>query len=166
MAYSAGAMERAMKVQEVILRALSGQLTWVQAADILGRSPRSIRRLRWRFEHRGYDGLLDHRRQTPSPKRAPVAEVERMLRLYRERYRDFNVRHFLAIARRQHQVTFCYAFVKKALQGGPGWCPSSGRAGATGVVASRGPALVNCSTSTVVATSGWRWCPSSGSASS
>jgi transposase len=117
MAYSAGAMERAMKVQEVILRALSGQLTWVQAADILGRSPRSIRRLRWRFEHRGYDGLLDHRRQTPSPKRAPVAEVERMLRLYRERYRDFNVRHFLAIARRQHQVTFCYAFVKKALQG-------------------------------------------------
>jgi hypothetical protein len=69
MAYSAGAMERAMKAQEVILRALSGQLTWLQAADIVGRSPRSIRRLRWRFEHRGYDGLLDHRRQTPSPKR-------------------------------------------------------------------------------------------------
>ena len=82
MAYSAGAVERAMKVQEVILQALSGQLTWVQAADILGRSPRSIRRMRWRFEHRGYDGLLDHRRQTPSPKRAPVGEVERMLRLY------------------------------------------------------------------------------------
>src|SRR5688500_9619579 len=117
MAYSAGAVERAMKVQEVILRALSGQLTWVQAADILGRSPRSIRRLRWRFEHRGYDGLLDRRRQTPSPKRAPVAAVERMLRLYRERYREFNVRHFLRIARREHGVTFCYAFVKKALQG-------------------------------------------------
>ncbi|HEX3178273.1 MAG TPA: ISNCY family transposase [Methylomirabilota bacterium] len=117
MAYSAGAVERAMKVQEVILRALSGQLTWVQAADILGRSPRSIRRMRWRFEHRGYDGLLDHRRRTPSPKRAPVAEVERMLRLYRERYRDFNVRHFVRIARRRHQVTFCYAFVRKALQG-------------------------------------------------
>jgi hypothetical protein len=35
MAYLAGAVERAMKVQEVILRALSGQLTWLQAADIL-----------------------------------------------------------------------------------------------------------------------------------
>ncbi len=46
MAYPTGAVERAMKVQEVILRALSGQLTWLQAADILGRSPRSIRRLR------------------------------------------------------------------------------------------------------------------------
>ena len=44
MAYPVGAVERAMKLQEVILRALSGQLTWLQAADILGRSPRSIRR--------------------------------------------------------------------------------------------------------------------------
>ena len=81
MAYPVGAVERAMKVQEVILRALSGQLTWLQAADVLGRSPRSIRRLRWRYEHYGYDGLVDRRRQTPSPKRAPVAEVERMLHL-------------------------------------------------------------------------------------
>jgi transposase len=117
MAYAPGAVERAMKVQEVILRALSRQLTWIQAAEILGCSARSIRRLRLRYQHRGYDGLLDHRRQTPSPKRAPVAEVERVLRLYRERYQDFNVRHFLRIARREHQVTLCYAFVKKALQG-------------------------------------------------
>ena len=39
-----------------------------------------------------------------------------MLRLYRERYDGFNVRHFLRIARRDHDVPFCYAFVKKALQ--------------------------------------------------
>jgi transposase len=117
MAYPVDAVERAMKVQEVILRALSGQLTWLQAADILGRSPRSIRRLRLRFERYGYDGLLDRRRQTPSPKRAPVAEVERMLHLYAAHYRDFNVRHFLRKARREHGVAFSYAFVKKALQG-------------------------------------------------
>lgn len=117
MAYPVGAVERAMKVQEVILRALSGQLTWLQAADILGRSPRSIRRLRLRFERYGYDGLLDRRRQTPSPKRAPVAEVQRLLRLYATHYRGFNVRHFLGQARREHGVSFCYAFVKQALQG-------------------------------------------------
>jgi Winged helix-turn helix len=117
MAYPVGAVERAMKVQEIILKALSGQLTWLQAADILGRSPRSIRRLRLRYERYGYDGLLDRRRQTPSPKRAPVAEVERMLHLYRARYQGFNVRHFLRKARREHGLTFCYAFVKTALQG-------------------------------------------------
>src|SRR5687768_3735623 len=117
MPYPCGAVERAMKVQEVILRALDGKLTWPQAADILGRSPRSIRRLRWKLEHDGYDGLFDRRRQTPSPKRAPVAEIQRVLALYRERYSGFNVRHFHQLARRQHGVTFCYAFVKKALQG-------------------------------------------------
>src|SRR5713101_7309194 len=117
MTYARGVVERAMKVQEVILRALSGRLTWLQAADILGRSPRSIRRLRLMYQRYGYEGLFDRRRQTPSPKRAPVAEVERLLRLYRERFDGFNVRHFLRRARAEHGVTFCYAFVKKALQG-------------------------------------------------
>jgi len=85
MAYPPSVVERAMKVQEVILRALAGQLTWIQAADILGCSPRTIRRLRWRLQHVGYGGLFDRRRRRPSPKRAPVAEVQRILALYRDR---------------------------------------------------------------------------------
>ena len=109
-------MERAMRVQEVIVRGLSGALTWLQVADILGRSPRSIRRMRWRFEQYGYDGLYDGRRAKPSPKRAPVAEVERILRLYRERYPGFNGRHFYPVARREHAVTLSYTFVKTLLQ--------------------------------------------------
>jgi hypothetical protein len=117
MGYAGGAVERAMKVQEVILRALGGQISWLQAADILDRSPRTLRRLRLGYERYGYDGLFDRRRQTPSPKRAPVAEVERLLRLYATHYLGFNVRHFFRKARREHDVRFCYAFVKKALQG-------------------------------------------------
>ena len=116
LAYPRGAVERAMKAQEVILRAVAGKLTWIQAAEILGRSPRSIRRLRWRLQHWGYDGLFDHRRRRPSPRRAAVADVQQLLALYRERYQGFNVRHFHQIARREHGVRFCYAFVKKALQ--------------------------------------------------
>ena len=45
MPFTREAGERAMRVHEVILRGLSGELTWLQVADILGRSPRSIRRL-------------------------------------------------------------------------------------------------------------------------
>src|SRR5499427_4807408 len=116
MSYAPGAVERAMKVQEVIVQALAGQLTWIQAADILQLSPRSVRRWRWRLERDGYDGLFDRRRRVPSPKRAPVVEVQRVLTLYRERYQGFNVRHFHQLARREHGVRFCYAFVKKALQ--------------------------------------------------
>ena len=104
MLYPPEALERAMKIQEVILRGLSGEITWLQAADILGRSPRSMRRLRVKFERYGFEDLYDRRRRTPSPKRAPVAEVQRVLALYRAQYQGFNVRHFHQIARRHHQA--------------------------------------------------------------
>ena len=42
--YPKAAVERAMKVQEVILRAMSGQYHWFQAAEILGVSCRTMRR--------------------------------------------------------------------------------------------------------------------------
>jgi hypothetical protein len=72
-------MERAMRFQEVILRAVSKQISWMQAAEILGMSDRNMRRYRNRLEKGGYDGLIDRRTQRPSPKRVPMAEVERVL---------------------------------------------------------------------------------------
>jgi transposase len=116
MLFAAPAVERAMKVQEVILRALSGALTWLQAADILGIHPRSLRRWRARYEAHHILGLYDRRRGRPSRRKAPVAEVQRILHLYRERYQGFNVRHFHYLARREHGVTLSYSFVKLALQ--------------------------------------------------
>jgi transposase len=122
MLFAGPAVERAMKVQEVILRALSGALTWIQAAEILGIHTRSLRRWRARYEAGGVLGLYDGRRGRPSRRKAPIAEVQRLLRLYRDRYgpRDghpgFNVRHFHHLARRDHGVTLSYSFVKRALQ--------------------------------------------------
>jgi transposase len=116
MLYPVAAVEWAMKVQEVILRALSGTLTWLQAADILGIHPRSLRRWRARYEADRILGLYDRRRQRPSRRKAPVGEVQRILRLYRETYLGFNVRHFHQLARREHGVTLSYSFVKLALQ--------------------------------------------------
>jgi transposase len=116
MAYSEAAWERAMKVQEVIMKALTGELHWYRAADILGFSPRTLRRWRERYETYGYDGLLDLRRRTPSPKRVPVAEVTRVVQLYRDQYRGFNGRHVHQIARREHGIRLSYSFVKQALQ--------------------------------------------------
>ena len=114
--YGPTAVERAMKIQEVILRAMSGQITWIEAADILDMKPRSLRRWRRRWEEYGYDGLLDRRRGRPSPRRVPFEEVEKVLYLYRETDDEFNVLHFHAIAKRGHGVKLSYSFVKKALQ--------------------------------------------------
>jgi transposase len=115
--YPRPAVERAMRIQEVILRAMSGQINWIQAAQILGKSPRSLRRWRERYEVDGYDGLLDRRTGRPSPRRAPVDQVERVLRLYRETYDGYNVRHFHGIVKREHGVTLSYTYVRLALQG-------------------------------------------------
>jgi hypothetical protein len=49
-------------------------------------------------------------------RRIPAGQVEHVLRLYRERYGEFNVRHFHEIARREHGVTLSYSFVKQTLQ--------------------------------------------------
>jgi hypothetical protein len=45
-----GAVERMMKLEEVICRPLVGSLSWLQAADILGMDPRSLRRWRARYQ--------------------------------------------------------------------------------------------------------------------
>src|SRR5437867_963786 len=122
MAYTQAAVERAMKVHEVLMQALNGRQPWIQVAEVLGVSARTVRRLRWRYERDGFTGLYDHRHHTPSPRAVPLAEVQRILQLYRDRYgpRDghpgFNVRHFYERARREHGVTVSYSFVKKALQ--------------------------------------------------
>ena len=116
MTYSTGAVERAMTIHQALLHALHGRQTWLQVADVIGLSPRTVRRWRARLEQFGVPGLLDRRRRTPSPRRVPLGELQRLLRLYRERYQGFNVRHFHQLARRDHGVTFSYTLVKTALQ--------------------------------------------------
>src|ERR1700747_724850 len=92
--YTQAAMERAMKIQEVILRAMAKKITWCQAAEIIGISDRQMRRWYERYQEFGYDGLFDRRLGRPSPKRVPVETVEQVLELYRDRYFDLNVQHF------------------------------------------------------------------------
>lgn len=114
---SVAAMERAMKMQEVILRALARTITWWQAAEIAGISPRQMQRWKRRYEWGGYDGLYDRRRGQPSPRRIPLETVERVLGLYREKYFDFNVRHFHEKLVEEHGIELSYTWVKLVLQG-------------------------------------------------
>src|SRR3954464_12380721 len=122
-------MERMMKAQEVILKAaagevewagatrrMAGKLKWWEAAEIMGVTDRTMRRWRERLNEHGYSGLWDYRKRRPSPKRVPMAIVEQVLRLYREQYFDFNVRHFYEKLRDEHGIALSYGWVKTALQ--------------------------------------------------
>jgi transposase len=115
--YPKSAGERAMKIQEVILRAMAKKITWGQAAEIIGISDRQMRRWYERYRDFGYDGLFDRRWGRPSPKRVPVETVEKVLGLYRERYFDLNVQHFCEKLREEHGVGLSYTWIKTALQG-------------------------------------------------
>jgi len=96
---------------------LAKKIRWWHAAEIIGISDRQMRRWKRRYEQYGYDGLYDRRKGKPSPRRVPVETVERVLNLYREKYFDFNVRHFHEKLREEHGIELSYMWVKLALQG-------------------------------------------------
>jgi transposase len=114
--YPARALERAMKIKEVITRAMSGQINWLEAAEIIGITDRSMRRWRKRLSTGGYEDLLDRRTRRPSAKRIDMATVEKVLRLYREKYFDLNVKHFVEKLHSEEGIALSYTWVKTALQ--------------------------------------------------
>jgi transposase len=115
--YSGAEMERMMKVQDVLLKAMAKKITWWAAAEIIGVTDRTMRRWRERLAEGGYAGLADRRKGKPSAQRIPLATVEEVLRLYREIYFDLNIRHFHEKLRDEHAIRLSYTWVQKALQG-------------------------------------------------
>ena len=83
---------RRMRFMDVLGRTERSALSQLEAAELLGVCERASRRWRDRHCEDGQTKLLDLRLQ-PSPRRARVREIERMLGLYRELYRGFTVKH-------------------------------------------------------------------------
>ena len=116
-AYSAAEVERMMKLQDVLLKAMAKKMRWWEAAEIIGISDRTMRRWRERLEEHGYDGLTDRRKGKRSQRRVPVKTCEEVLRLYQERYFDLSASHFHEKLKDEHSIALSYTWVKQALQG-------------------------------------------------
>jgi transposase len=114
--YQYSAVERAMKVQEVMIKAMDGQISWIAAAEILRISARQMRRKKRQYERQGYAGLIDRRIGQASPKRVPLEVIQTIFQLYRDVYRGFNVKHFHEKLTEEHGVVLGYTRVKMALQ--------------------------------------------------
>ena len=100
-----------MRFLDVLGRVERSALSQAEAAELLGVCERTFRRWRDRHREEGETGLLDLRLQ-PSPRRAPVREIERMLGLYREVYRGFTVKHFHEQLGKRHNYTLGYTVTK------------------------------------------------------
>ena len=106
-----------MKLQDVILKAMAKKISWMDAAEIVGVTDRTMRRIRERYQEFGYTGLFDQRRGKRSIHRIPMQTAEEVLRLYREVYFDLNMRHFHEKLRDEHGINLSYTWVQQALQG-------------------------------------------------
>jgi transposase len=106
---------RRMRFEDVLDRSQRSGLSHMEAAELLGISERTFRR--WRDRHRefGLQGLADGR-LGPSPRRASVSEIERMLGLYRDLYRGFTVKHFHEQLLKRHNYGLGYTVTKLHLQ--------------------------------------------------
>jgi transposase len=110
-------MERMMKLQDVLLKAMAKRISWADAAEIIGVTDRTMRRWRERLEEHGYNGLTDRRKGKPSRQRVPLATAEEVLELYQKTYYDLNVRHFHEKLKEEHGIQLSYTWVQQALQG-------------------------------------------------
>ena len=107
---------KAVTRKEVIVRAIAKELTWIQAAEICGITPRHMRRLKEYYQRHGYRGLVDGRGGKTRRKRIAVATIEKLCELRRQRYADFSVQHFWEKATEVHQLKISYTWAKLALQ--------------------------------------------------
>src|SRR6266446_3950698 len=85
---------RRMRFERLLDRQERGELNQEEAAEMLGIGERTFRRWRDRLRDEGPAGLRDRRIGKSSSRRAAVAEIQRMLGLYEERYEGFTVKHF------------------------------------------------------------------------
>jgi transposase len=106
---------RRMRFEILLGRQERGEITQMEAAEMLGVSVRTLQRWSGRFEEAGVDGLADRRLGRPSPRRAPEAELERMLGLFRDKYADFTVKHFHEQLVKRHNYVLGYTVTKLAL---------------------------------------------------
>ncbi|HEY9549050.1 MAG TPA: ISNCY family transposase, partial [Kiloniellaceae bacterium] len=105
-----------MRFEALLDRQERGELSQLEAAEVLGISERSFRRWRDRLRDEGPLGLADRRLGRPSDRRASVAEISRMLDLYRGSYADFTVKHFHEQLVKRHGYKLGYTVTKVHLQ--------------------------------------------------
>jgi transposase len=127
--YSAAELERTLKVQEVIAKAIARKLTWWEAAEIIGVTDRTMRRWRARIEEDGYTSLYA-RRKHPSPKRIPLEQTQEVLKLYQQ---EVNERHFREKLVSEHGIQLSYTWVKGVAVGRVGEKQPNGVNTASGV---------------------------------
>src|SRR5919201_3259639 len=93
---------RMQKFLDVLGRWQAGELSMMEAGELLGMSDRQFRRYRDRYQEDGLEGLVDRRLGKVSPKRVPSRDAQLMLELYGWALRGSKGEHFHGDLVRDH----------------------------------------------------------------
>lgn len=105
-----------MRFEEAYQGWQQGRLSQSEAASLLGVHERTFRRYGVRYEDGGLEGLIDHRLEQVSHRKAPVDEVMKVTERYRQRHSGWSAKHYFAWYRREGGDR-SYTWVKSCLQG-------------------------------------------------
>ena len=111
-------VKKIMDFKNVYEKYKDKDLTCYQAAELLGYSERHFRRIRDRYEasHNEMMSLLDRRIGNKPANKIACDKVLEVLQLYKEKYYDFNAKHFHEKLKTQHNKTYSYNWTKNTLQ--------------------------------------------------
>jgi transposase len=100
----------------VLTRVAGGDLTVAEAAELLGRSARTVRRLRARMGSEGPAGLVHGNRGRPSPRRLPEATRARILELAKGEYAGCNDSHLADLLAEREGITVARSSLQRLLR--------------------------------------------------
>lgn len=90
------------RFEDALARFRRRSISTEEAGELLGVSGRQFHRMCVRFDGEGSEGRCDRRPGLVSSRRADPAEIGRTCGVYRDRYRDFAVKHFHEAVNREY----------------------------------------------------------------
>ena len=100
---------------KVLKDVLDKKLKGIEAASILNLTPVHISRLKAKLLAGGFEEILRKPPPLPPNRKISEAEVQKILKLRKELYYDFNVMHFMDKLHEVHKMLYCYESVRQLL---------------------------------------------------
>lgn len=100
---------------KVLKDVLDKKLKGVEAAQILGLTPVHISRIKAKLLRGGFEEILRKLPPSPPNKKIPESGLEKILKLRKELYYDFNILHFMDKLHEVHKIPYCYESIRQLL---------------------------------------------------
>lgn len=104
-------IQRYKVLKDIIDKKLKG----IEAAQILGITAVHVSRLKAKLLAGGFEETLRKPPPLPPNKKISESKAEKILKLRKELYYDFNVRHFMDKLHELHKIPYCYESIRQLL---------------------------------------------------